>query len=52
MVTRIIEFLLFHHLPAWERRRRANTTLLVLMTTLTFGAIIGAIMYWINSKRY
>jgi hypothetical protein len=50
MITKIIGHLLFPRSPAWERRRRANVAMLVGLTTIGFAAVLGAVLYWMNSK--
>jgi hypothetical protein len=51
MPINLLGKLLFPRLPSWERRRRAITVVIVLLTGITFAVIVGVIMYYSNSRR-
>jgi hypothetical protein len=51
MPINLLGKLLFPRLPSWERRRRAITVLIVLLISISFAVIVGAVMYYSNSRR-
>ena len=52
MITRIVGRILFPRRPAWERQRRANSVVLVLLTCVSFGAVVTFIMVWTAIHHY
>ncbi len=51
MPIKLLGKLLFPHLPAWQQRRRATTVVVVTLTAIFFAAILGAMIFWLNTKR-
>lgn len=47
-----LEKLLFPHLQPWQRKRNLKTILFVLAISIIFAAIIGAMMYFRNSRQF
>jgi hypothetical protein len=51
MPMKIMGKILFPRLPAWQQHRGAKTVFAVIMTAVIFAAIVGAMIYYGNTKR-
>ncbi len=47
-----LEKILFPRLQPWQRKRNLKTILFVLAVSITFAAVIGAVMYLRNSRQF